>query len=299
MPSYNANQEENAASYRVRMEDLNNNPAIAAYYFQQRWRVFFNEYVKPHFNVKDYWWRYEWQHRGSSHVHGFLWLTNAPSVDNLDMQNANSVQDFIRFWDRHISTWHPFRNCPPAAIHPSARLFQTLEDTKKELAEMLNRLQRHTYCKPGYCERVKKQTGEKYCRFGFPKECCNESVLAKANEKSFPEFHTKRNDPILNSYNAGVILGWRANIDFRPVINKEAVIKYVAKYASKAETASSSYERILQTAITHLQDGDAARIAYQKMLSAFAAERDISGQETAHTLLGCKLIESSRMVKNL
>jgi hypothetical protein len=41
-------------------------------------------------------------------------------------------------------------------------------------------------------------------------------------------------------------LGWRANVDFRPVINKEAVIAYVAKYASKSETSSSSYEDTLQ-----------------------------------------------------
>jgi len=55
-----------------------------------------------------------------------------------------------------------------------------------------------------------------------------------------------RNDELLNSYNATFILGWRANIDFRPVINKEAVIAYVAKYASKGESSSSSYQDTLQ-----------------------------------------------------
>ena len=72
-----------------------------------------------------------------------------------------------------------------------------------------------------------------------------------------------------------------ANIDFRPVINREAVIAYVAKYASKGETSfsSSSYQDTLQKAISHLQDSDAGGIAYQKMLSSFAAERDISSQE--------------------
>ena len=239
------------------------NPAIAAYYFQLRWRIFFQYYIKPHFNVKDYWWRFECQHHRSSHVHGFLWLENAPSIDDLQLEDPDSVQNFVNFWDMHVSTWHPFKACPPAAIHPSAHLFPTLEDTKKELAEMLNRLQRHTYCKPGYCERKKKSTGEKFYRFGFPKENCDTTVLTKENNNAFPELCTKGNDPLLNSYNAGVILGWRANIDFCPVINKEAVIRYVAKYASKAETTSSSYEKILQEAISCLQDGDASRIAYQ------------------------------------
>jgi hypothetical protein len=73
------------------------------------------------------------------------------------------------------------------------------------------------------------------------------------------------------------------------------VIAYMAKYASKGETSSSSYEKTLQSVITHLQDTDAAGIAYQKMLSSFVAERDISGQETCHILLGCKLVVCSRL----
>jgi hypothetical protein len=66
------------------------------------------------------------------------------------------VQNYINFWDQHGSTWHPHLNKPPAPIHPSAQLFNTLQDTKKELAEMLNCLQRHTCCVPGYCEHKKK-----------------------------------------------------------------------------------------------------------------------------------------------
>ena len=84
-------------------------------------------------------------------------------------------------------------------------------------------------------------------------------------------WNTQRNDELLNSYNATFILGWRANIDFRPVINREAVIAYVAKYASKGETSSSSYQDTLQKAINHLQDSDATGVAYQKMLSSFTS----------------------------
>ena len=107
------------------------------------------------------------------------------------------------------------------------------------------------------------------------------------------ELNTRRNDEILNSYNSTFILGWRANIDFRPVVNRDAVIAYVAKYASKGESTSSSYQDTLQKAITCLQDSDAAGVAYQKMLSSFAAERDISSQEACHILYGLALVKSS------
>ncbi|KAJ6480204.1 hypothetical protein C8R45DRAFT_800847, partial [Mycena sanguinolenta] len=61
----------------------------------------------------------------------------------------------------------------------------------------------------------------------------------------FPELYTRRNDDLINAHNVPMILGWRANIDIRPVLNKNAVIAYVAKYASKAETQSSSYSDLL------------------------------------------------------
>ena len=111
--------------------------------------------------------------------------------------------------------------------------------------------------------------------------------------------NTRRNDELLNSYNPTFILGWRANIDFRPVINKEAVIAYVAKCASKSETSSSSYQDSLQKAIHHLQNSDAAGVAYQKMLLSFAAEWNISSQETCHILHDLPLVCTSCQYRNL
>src|SRR6202167_1067071 len=169
-------------------------------------------------------------------------MEGAPSVDALDRNDVESVQAFLHFWDQHISTWHPDKDCPPAAIHPSARLFNTLNDTKQELAEILNRLQHHTHCAPGYCERKKKSTGEILCHFEYSKALRENSELAKDPGRDFAELNTRRNDELLNSYNPTFILGWRANIDFRPVINKNTVIAYVGKYVSEGETSSSSYK---------------------------------------------------------
>ena len=92
MPNYTEGQPEDATSYRTRMKDLNENPAIASYYFQKRWQVFFDHYLVKKFKIKDYWWRYEWQHRGSSHIHGFFWMSDAPSVDNLDPSDPISSE---------------------------------------------------------------------------------------------------------------------------------------------------------------------------------------------------------------
>jgi hypothetical protein len=96
--------------------------------------------IKPS-NETDVLSRYEWQWRGSSHVHGFLWLNDAPKPEDLDIEDIDSVQRFIAFWDPIVSTWHPHPPQPPAPIHPSARLWNTLTDSQQELAELLNRFQ--------------------------------------------------------------------------------------------------------------------------------------------------------------
>ena len=54
MPNFDKNKSEDADSYQIRMKDLNENPAIAGYYFQKRWDIFFEHYIQPIFKVKDY-----------------------------------------------------------------------------------------------------------------------------------------------------------------------------------------------------------------------------------------------------
>ena len=55
----------------------------------------------------------------------------------------------------------------------------------------------------------------------------------------------------------------------------------------------------LQKVITYLQNADAAGVAFQKMLSIFASERDISSQETCHILFELSLTCSSHQYQNL
>jgi ATP-dependent DNA helicase PIF1 len=270
-------------AYRKRMADLNDNPAIAAFYFQKRWKIFYDEVVEPQLDVVDHWWRFEWQHRGSSHIHGFLWLRNAPSVEGLKLDDDQSVRQFVAFWDHLVSTWNPKPTHPPAPTHPSSRPFNTLSDTQQELVELINRVQRHAKCS-SYCLRRDKTTREEVCRFRFPQDLRDLTELVQKEGESLPEFLTKRNDPYLNSYNSTWILGWRANMDFRPVLSPHAAIAYISKYVSKAETQSKTYQDILRTVVGQANDNARVAIVYQKMLSSFVGERDISGEYLPYLL---------------
>ncbi|KAJ6215345.1 hypothetical protein RDWZM_009845 [Blomia tropicalis] len=49
-------------------------PDYAEYFFMKRVELFFEHILKPVFNVEHYWYRYEWQSRGSPYIHAFLWF---------------------------------------------------------------------------------------------------------------------------------------------------------------------------------------------------------------------------------
>ena len=62
------------------------------------------------------------------------------------------------------------------------------------------------------------------------------------------------------------------------MLSPHAAIAYISKYVSKAETQSKSYQDILRTVVGRANDNARVAIVYQKMLSSFVGERDISGK---------------------
>ena len=71
-------EDKNARSHAVIQ-----NPAIADWFFWQRVQQFMKYFYQDVLGVKDYWLRFEYQHRGSPHVHGLAWLPNAPDIERL------------------------------------------------------------------------------------------------------------------------------------------------------------------------------------------------------------------------
>lgn len=78
-----------------------------------------------------------------------------------------------------------------------------------------------------------------------------------------------------------------------------AVLSYISKYCSKAEVKSETYGQMLTAVLTGLDEDDAGKVVFQKLLSKLIVERDWSAQECMHLLLGCKMYSCSRQVVNL
>ena len=73
MPGFERHSERTEhEQYRAASDNLTHNPHIAAKYLTCRFELFLKHVICKVFKVRDHWYRYEWQARGSGHVHSFL-----------------------------------------------------------------------------------------------------------------------------------------------------------------------------------------------------------------------------------
>ncbi|KAG6093161.1 hypothetical protein E4U30_004579 [Claviceps sp. LM220 group G6] len=86
----------------------------------------------PKFGFSNYWYRLEWQARGSPHIHGLFWMKGAPTINPelRGLAEQANTHGFLTFWGPHIT-----------AINPHTR----------DMGAIVNRVQRHA-CSP-YCQR--------------------------------------------------------------------------------------------------------------------------------------------------
>ena len=64
-------------------KDLNNNPLFASWFFNFKMENFIRFYYYDVLGAVDHFMRREFQHTGSLHVHGFVWLKNSPKIEDV------------------------------------------------------------------------------------------------------------------------------------------------------------------------------------------------------------------------
>ena len=112
-------------------------------------------YLTRTLNASDYWLRFEYQHRGSPHVHGVAWLNNAPDVEKiLSSEDPTNLEELIRFIDNTVSTTNPailpdgsnVSDTPPPTVSPHIcnKPYSEVVDHKQDLNELIATFQRHT-----------------------------------------------------------------------------------------------------------------------------------------------------------
>lgn len=131
------------AKLNRRAQFIIENPHFAAYFFQQRAEAFIKQVLIPKFKIKDYWYRTEFQHRGSPHIHGLFWLENAPSL-KLSTQISEDMQAQLKtikdYFDVLVSTWIVNENVP-FGPHPSSKHYSDVTDHDEDFNQLLRVMQ--------------------------------------------------------------------------------------------------------------------------------------------------------------
>ena len=323
-------QENPNSSSKIRNEVVNNHGSRVVFMFMKKAKLLINEF-SPELNITDHFIMYEFQNRGSIHLHALFWSDTDPDkpvsypyhqkikdITEASIRNRNS-EGFQKLFTELQEEFHlicsavnPKNDINGTEIqrmkidyealeHPSSRMACEIKHDKKlDLCALLNHLQHHTQCKKHKCLRRKKGESKLSCRYGFPFRK-NESKLLYFDENNNLVFRAERNDDRLNTYCEDMMRLHRANMDFRPVTSMHAVIAYITKYICKSEIPSEMLKTLKRLAANPRRplNRSSPGIALLQRYVMRDIGRDISGQEIDTYFLGYSLSECSRTFDNI
>lgn len=313
---------------------IKENPLMCARLFDHRVKSLFADLLlskaQPLGKVKDFFFRTEFQQRGSPHIHCLIWIDGAPKL------HEDSDEDVCTFIDKHITC-----QLPDSSDNP-------------ELHEIVTAVQMHSKNHTKSCRKHSTT-----CRFNFPRPPIHQTFIARqdpdqqedtndrdekepltdkptakqilkdiwtlvssdshsnttfedilklagstyAEYKQSLENITKGNaiyhkrslkDLWVNNYNKYLLKAWNANMDIQYVTDVYSCVAYILSYVSKAEGEMS--ELLLNTKKEALQGNEDAVSIMKKIGQVYMTNREISAQEAVYRVCSLKLKDSSRNV---
>ena len=306
-------------THSMRVNAVIKSPHITDWFFHSKLKDFVTYWLNKTLDAEWYWYRYEYQARGSTHAHGCAKLKNDPGLCELVKiaalgwmeEKANESNQSEPNHNQHVILHGQHAKKKAIAYadwlvitvndsipddqwispHPHPCSIKVTEVPGSELTEdytnLVNTVQRHTHCSPAYCIKQKQSQQQPQCRFGYPKECTEQTDITFENLSNGDlraTLTTKRNDPRLNSHNRLMLQNWRANVDLQVIVDMTACARYMAKYFSKCEPHSKAMDAIYTDCISKLSLNSNSISAFQKAMIQVVGERDFGAQETAHIL---------------
>lgn len=294
---------------------IQKDPVTCSRHFQHRIHQFITLVLKSPHNpigeMSDYFYRTEFQHRGSPHIHMLVWIKDAP------VYGDDPVEDVIAFIDKYVS-------CS--------------SDVPENVQSYIN-LQKHKHSKT--C----RKKGKAICRFGFPHAPMSETRILEPLEGNIDEYKNKFTkiqkalneftDPCnisyedflkfiemsedeylkcirsslhspkvflkrkvsesrINPYMKIVLQAWNANHDIQFVLDPYACAMYIVSYISKSEKGMSL---LLDQACKEARQGNSdIRKQVRHIGNKFLNAVETSAQEAAYLCLQLPLSAASREV---
>ncbi|MCU7800825.1 MAG: AAA family ATPase [gamma proteobacterium symbiont of Lucinoma myriamae] len=290
-------------------------PVTCSRYFDHRVQQFINTVLKsnhePIGKLKDFFYRVEFQQRGSPHIHMLVWIENAPKYEN------SSEEELIEYVDSYL----------------------TCDSEDTEIEELVQ-LQTHKHSKT--CRKKCKPI----CRFGFPLPPLPRTMLLHpldenvdtykkkylemqkamneykdVSDLTFEEFldeivHMNGEDYIkcirsslncpkiflrrkpsqmrINLFNRTLLLAWKANLDIQFVFEPYGCAMYIVGYISKSQRGMSAQ---LDAAAKDARKGNYdLKKQVRHIGNVFSNCVEVSAQEAVYLVLQIPLTKGTRDV---
>ena len=318
---YSDNELENL-NWEEKCRLIQSDPVTCARHFDYQFTQFLKHFLMssaaPLGKIADWFYRVEYQQRGSPHIHMLIWLEDAP------VYGHDEDEDVTSFIDKIITCERPSND--------------------QELGLLVNRqIHRH-------CQTCCKQSKKAECRFNFPQppmkstsilyplgndmseteirkhkeiwqdiskhlndmkegeEITFDQLLINLNvtEQNYylairsglnsPTLFLKRNPNELrvNNYNSACLSAWRANMDIQFVLDVYACAMYIVSNISKTQKGMS---QLLQRACDEARDGNSSiKQQVRDIGNKFLNSVGISAREAVYIALQLPMRKSSREV---
>jgi hypothetical protein len=318
-------------TYAQKSDLIRQDPVVCATYFDHRFRSLFkliksrNGIFKEH-SVQHFFYRVEYQHRGSPHVHMLLWLEKAPVFDPAKPETFNACVELI---EKYVTCMVDETSAAHGYLHKNTH--------------------NHTHT----CYRSDKDKENKKCRFNIPYPPMNETcILTPLSENNsnpstrkhrlekynillqflrdykdidtskpptLDEILQKLSIPDINEYKSIIRTGikrptvflrrtikermisgfneklfplWQSNMDIQFILDVYSCVRYVIEYIGKSQRGIS---KLMRDIVENLKSSTDLPVKEQlwKIASSFSGSQEISAQEAVYTCLGMKQSNSS------
>lgn len=300
---------------------IQSDPVTCARHFDYQVSQFLQKFLMgkeaPLGKIADWFYRVEYQQRGSPHIHMLIWLENAPVfgvnddhevtafVDNIiscskPSHNPTLLQLVNRQVHRHSHTCRKgvVARCRFNYPQPPMRCTKILKPLESE-TEISSTTKHKAAWKSIQQQLNDMKEGNNMSfddllnKLGVSEE---DYILAIRASLKCPTIFLKRQPSELriNNYNAACLEAWRANMDIQFVLDVYACAMYIVSYISKAQKGMSE---LLRNACAEARKGNSTiKQQVRDIGNRFLNSVEISAQEAVYILLHLPMRKSSRQV---
>ena len=314
-------EELNNLTWDDRCRLIQSDPVTCAKHFDFQFNTFLKDVLTselaPVGKVKDWFYRVEYQQRGSPHIHMLIWLEGAPVfgvdkdedvvayIDSIitcrKPDNNTELLDLVcRQTRRHSHTCRKQRgkicrfNYPQPPMRSTKILYPLEENTSPTLVKSSKELWKKIKNTFNDLKEGKDISFDELLKEFEVSE--RQYILAIRSSLNCPTIFLKRspNELRINNYNPTCLLAWRANMDIQYVLDVYACAMYIVSYISKAQKGMSE---LLRRAVAEAKEGNTnIKQQVRDIGNKFLNSVEISAQEAVYVVLQLPMRKASRSV---